>query len=296
MKDTLTKTQTEILEMYTVKKYTISQIANRRQTTKRAVYKILRELRQKGWLEKHSSQKAMPSIMPLSKRYYRLHNLHYKVTPYYYYERYEKNIGKTIFYGKWVIHVNQRSLEFQTQAKKSFDSKDLNECPRLARESFIKAIIKMQERVGCEIIKDQKMNIELVNHHIAEVNNGIARLVQDKKLFIMDENGMIWAIIDKSLKVLETETIDPKYALDDARALEKHYNAMRKPEVMTNEELQVIVTEFAKNMQTHVKVMKRIDKTIDRFNNILKRGDMRFLSQPSRPRPSQQLSLQSFIG
>ena len=176
----------------------------------------------------------------------------------------------------------------------------MNECPRLARESLIKAIQKTEHRVGCEILKDDKMNIELVNHHIAEVRNGIARLVTTKKIEITDEGGLIWAVIDLSLKVPEIETVDPKKALDDQRVLQRHLNSMRQEGALTVTELQYYTTENAKqlhgyavNVAAHVKAVKEMTKVARKLNKLLDGG--RFLFRSSGVRLPQQSLLQDFI-
>lgn len=249
----LTKKELEVYDLWISLNLSAKQISIRRKTTLSATYKHLRNIKKKGYDKSEkirSSKLPMHSIMPTGKKYFRLHNLHLKVTPYYYYDRYKKNIGKPIFLGKWIIHVNTYNLEFQTKKKQSFDHKNIDKANNLARENLYYDIIpKIEERTGCEIIKDDKLNIKLVNHHIAEVRNGVAKLVEDKKLKILDDDGKVWVIIDKSLKTPELETVDPILAIDDQKLLQRHFNDLRKHDPMTNYELQLNLSDIVKTMQ-----------------------------------------------
>jgi predicted DNA-binding protein YlxM (UPF0122 family) len=296
----LTKTEQEVLEMYDVKKYSVNLISKRRGTTPRAVYKILRVLKQKGWLEKHGSQNTTPSITPISKRYYRLHNLHFIVTPYYFYDRFKKEVGKIVHYDKWVIKINSTTLEFQTKRKKSFNSTDINETSRLSRESIYKAIRYIENETGCEVLKDRKMNIELVNHHIAEVNNGIAKNLKNKKLEISDEQGVVWCIVDMSLNIPELETVHPKQATDDMRSLEKHFKSMRVPDSPTVTDLSRLLyahtknTEvYVENIKKHLSVLDKMEKTLEKIDKKLEGGP--FLSRSSSGSGRSQHSRSSLL-
>lgn len=264
----LTQKELEVLEMVTIKNLTIKAILNRGQIKKSALYKHIRNLRIKGYLEK-GGKTRMPAIMPLGKRYYRLHNLHFIITPYYFYERYKSYIGKSLFQDKWHIQINSKNIEFQTRSKASFDSQDIDECSRLCRYALEHALIRIEERIGCEIIKEGKLNVRLLNHHLAEVENGIAKLMKGKKLEIQDEDGKVWGIIDLSPTVPELETVDPILAIDDQKKLQKHFNDMRKPDTPSNSELLSYLTDVAKNqtiynenIKLHLEVLTEINKAI----------------------------------
>ena len=150
----LSKKQLEVYDLFYNQNLSISEIAKRRGTTFNAVKKIVRTLIKKKAIEtgfKQGSKKVMPIIMPqsniepfLNNRYYRYHNLHFIITPYYFFDRY-KNVEKGfgIPYGKWTITFNKKNIEIQLKRHESFDSKDIDECRRIAEEALTDILYKL---------------------------------------------------------------------------------------------------------------------------------------------------------
>jgi hypothetical protein len=222
----LTEKEQRVMSLIETENLSTSKLARRLKLSQGRVSQIKHSLEEKGYLGLNKNLNPMPMVMP--SKYFRLHDLHVITKPYYFYDRFKKDIGKSYYYDKWHIFINTENIEFQTKKKASFDSIDIDECVRDFRASLERAIANVQDTAGCEILRDRRLNIKLVNQHIAEVNNGIAKLVKDKKLEITDENGEVWLVVDKSNKALELEEVHPIKAVDDAHKLEPHMNAMRK--------------------------------------------------------------------
>lgn len=251
----LSQRQTQILEMYVVLGLSTQEIASRLQITKRAVYKHLKKLQKKGFLEYRKirgSQKHIPvSSQPMWKRYFRLHNLHLKIEPYRFYPRYRENISKFgIPYNIWTIMINTLSVELIMLSQESFDSPDLNECKRLAQQNIQKVIFHIENRFGFEAWKNQKCNITLVNHHIAEVENGIAKDVEGTFMQVTGSDHKIWCQIDLSIKKPELEFVHPRRAFDDAELISKYLNDWRDNNPPTSSEIAVLSQQNALLIRT----------------------------------------------
>lgn len=251
----LTQNQEEIMEMYVVKGMIPEQIANARQISIQAVYKTLRKLRKKGWLEYNKNRgfkKSDAYHQRGLKNFFRLHNIHLVIEPYHFYERFKENIHKIYPIGIYTITINTKNIEAQTQKLKSYDEQSINECWVSFAEDMETMIRKLENDVGCEIWKNRKMNIKLVNYHLAEVHNGVATQIMPQKLKIIDLEGKVWLVIDKSTGAPEMETVDPVLARDDMEMLQTYYNDLRQNRPPTNSELaeQIqILTEPVKSFE-----------------------------------------------
>lgn len=236
----LTKTEREVLNLYVVSGLSASDIANRRQTSVQAVYKILKKLHKKGYVEKGLNlglKKTMPVTIKPQKwhRYFRLHGIHLKITPYYFYPKYSQNIGKLgTPYGKWMVMVNKNNVELQLQPMQSYDSPSLEECKEMLMGDIHKTLFQIENRFGFEAWKNQRASITLVNHHIAEVNNGIARELQGTYMQIIGADSKVWCQIDMSIKRPELEFVHPRQAFDDAGLISAYLNDLRENQPLTN--------------------------------------------------------------
>lgn len=292
----LTKTEQKVYDLWIGEDLSSFDIANRRGTKERIVKRHIQKIKEKGFDKTKSTLSTlldMPIIKDVSvlpDRYYRLHNLHFIIRPYYFYPKY-KNVerGFGIPFKRWTVTFNKHNIELQLKKKQSFDSIDINECRRLAHSELNVTLIRLGMKYGFEVFKDGKCNIELVNHHFAEVRNGIAVKLKGKKLKI-SEDGEVWAVADQSIGVPEFETVDPLLATDDMKKLEGHYNAMRvegSPNVtdlskIAKQTLQAVqynakninqnaltMGKYAKQVELHLTVLTKMGTALDSINRKL---------------------------
>lgn len=276
----LTKKQKEVYELYYNLGLSISSIAKRRQVTYNSIKKIILKLKEKGWIEKSFKQgakKTMPSIMGGGQKYYRYHNLHLVIYPYYFYKRYNDiSKGFGIPYGKWTVTFNKRNIEIQLKEKESFDSLDIEDCRKQAQEEVNSTIYKLSERYGFEVFKEGKVNIKLVNQHMAEVENGISKLVS-QKFEIIGKDSKVWLLIDKSTGFKELETVHSELCPDDMKLLEKYLNDWRNNTPPTNSELSMAIMNSLKlqgvyneNIKKHLSVLENMDISLRELTNFIK--------------------------
>lgn len=320
----ISEQQLKVYDLYFNLGYSQKQIACSLKISKGRVSQIVRLLREKGAVREQVYPPKLFSmpipITPLNsptpiscgtQRYWRLHDLHFIAEPYYFYPKYaQAKKGFGIPYGKWTVTFNEKNIEYQLQKLESFDSKDIDECRRLAQESLNKVITETGERYGFEVFKDKKCNIKLVNHHFAEVENGVAVINKGKKIKIFGTDGKVWLVIDKSTGKPELETVHPVMATDDAKLMDKYYNDLRNNDPPTNSELEGFIYSNAKqvsqindvmvhldkNLKTHFRVLNGIEKAVLKLDKTISKGAGRFLSQPSGQHSPQQSSLLDYGG
>lgn len=322
--------QQQVLDMLIGQELNEKQIASKRRCTPRAVRHILKKLKEKGYINNYlpgGSKNNTPvslkgfqkSKFPIEKQW-RLHNLHFVLKPYYFYPRYHKlrteKGNYAIQYKEWSIKLHTDTIEIQLQDWAEFSNSDKWSAIRMADESFNRTLREIQSRFGFEVWKDKKVNIKMVNHHLARNPSEIANARDGKYLFIKGHDGKIWFTIDKS-KGVEHEYQHPERALTDSEKVETYFNDILYKQPPTNSELSSLIFQnaqqlqyYGKNIVSHVKAVQDISSGIHEFTKTIQveikglkkdiikevsKSNNRFLSQPSRPQQLSQLLLTKYI-
>jgi hypothetical protein len=135
-------------------------------------------------------------------------------------------------------------LEIYQDKESSFTGNTIEQCFEKAINYFNDIIYKIEARYNISIVKEGYHNISIVNGHLAEVNNGIAKELYLSKEYITiyGKDGKAWFKIDYSKKQFkEAETVHPRDFKRDAQIVfGKYLNDWRDNEPMTNSELQQI--------------------------------------------------------
>lgn len=230
----LTQRETEILKALTEDFLTPSKVSLRLKISKVAVYKHIKKLRLKGYLNGSSYKgftNAMVSVkggftdvptFPVEGPYLRLHGREYHLTLK---KEYLKKQAPKFLWGTKLYVYKTTARLFQADrhiyAKTTEELKDLS-------DRFFNAIFNYIE---------DRLNIPIgnvtISHigHIAEVNSEFAKAAEAKqsKIYIKaPEDGKVWLITDKSLNRNETETTHSKTSLkDSALVFDRVFNAYR---------------------------------------------------------------------
>jgi hypothetical protein len=253
-KPKLTIRQQEVLNLILKDKLTVPEISSRLEITRAMVYKYRKKLIKKGYLNdkfRGGLQNGMVDTIRGVTKYWRLHDLHFVIEPFYFYERYEEirlkkgNFG--IPYDRWKIFLNTRNIELMLQDKKDIRGFNPYEVSAKAEKEFNNILERVSKEYGFEAYKNRKANIRLVNQHWAEVENEIAKEHKGQYLQIRGEDNKVWFVVDLSMKPqIEGEYVHSQRAKEDALTISKHLNILRKPETLNNEELQDFLSQNVK--------------------------------------------------
>jgi hypothetical protein len=270
----ITQIQKEIIRLLE-QNYKPKDISFRRKTSIRAVYKIVKGLKDKGIIT-GSFKKGFnfqPTSIPLSKKLLRLHGqefnlpLKYKEKPYFPQETTLKIQGNTVrFY--------RNSIEIYS--KQSFYGHSTQEVRQKSMDYFKEFFIKLQQTYKI-IFKSVKQ----VNAHYSEVENELAKDYNQKKEKIAisaKEDNKIWSKIDFSLNENEFETLHPLTAEADINKVKDFFQDVRdkehfKPSELTTQVIGLTQNQemFNENLVKHFQVLDDMRKTMKDIRKYIKK-------------------------
>lgn len=293
--------------------HTITEISKLRETTRRATYKILSSLEEKGLIENIGSpkqkvynitRKGLEGIHSFVGLKYNLrgHNIGFKIEVLDSPKNWDKKRQQLLrlpFFNKRIKLKNNeqhlfsyQKLEIKTTSKSviiklpEILSKDLNEAIIQAMDMLYDSLPKIERLFKVKLVKDYKANITIISQEWASLQDALAKLyrVENKKLYVTDEEGKIWLIADYSFNVDELETVLPETSDDDMDIVKRHMNDLRDNRPPTNSQLnnsiaghdQVInksmkvLEGYAEQIALHLEVEKEQLKTQKEIQSLLK--------------------------
>lgn len=300
----LTRTEKEILDLLTIDFLTIQQIATRRKTSDKAVYKILKKLKQKGAynIGLQKVEKSRGTIQPSTKNFnqIRLHGQEFNIKIIWKDYRYKKTLekcnlievdGNTIRLFKGSIEVySGQHFYADDEDKATFDS----------IVYFQKIFRRLEHDLNVILIKPRSQNIRQVKGEYAEINNEIAKDYNTKKeklRIYANDDGKLCFLIDNSFNLHEFEAVHPKTSKQDITKVKEVFNDYRDNDTdlpsdtktmikdlviattnMAKRQEQSILMEerYANQIEKHLKVQTKtlsalgnIDKSFKKFNKLL---------------------------
>lgn len=235
----LSKTQREIYRLLTEEYLSVEAIANRRQTTDKAVYKTIKILKEKGLFSKNYKpyKKERGTIQPFFKKIagkrqkIRLHGQQFRIKIISKSRKYLENrqkCNKLVIKGCSVL-LHRHSISIFD--KNSYFGDNETEALGYASEFIDRLFWILEDRFNIIICKSEFSNAKIVRSHYAETHNGLAKDLhsQGKKLKIRtNEDGKIWLEIDNSFNMHEAEFKHPDSSLDDTAIMHPFFNDLRE--------------------------------------------------------------------
>ena len=248
----LTKSEQEVLLYLTSEFLTVNQIAIRRKTTKRAVYKTLSILKKKGMINNnnnlvHKKRSTLVNHHPL-----RLHGEEYNIKILYKDQRYKNILNKCniLTIDGNTIRLYKDSLEIYSG--QMFYGDDMLKVNFKAVNYWNKFIVRLQNDLKIILIKSRSQNIKRVNAHYAEINNELAVECNNKceKIRIYtNDTGKLWCLMDKSWSVDEIETVHPQTSKRDmGDVIKPFFNDLRDRDHIPLSELSHTMADTAKQV------------------------------------------------
>jgi len=249
---TTSKQQSEILALID-EGLTPKQIATRRGTSVRAVYKTINKLKNRGFKMGGFNFQGTPSRVKLSKNHIRLHGIEFNIkiiSNSDYYRRIQKATPTLNIEGN-IIRLYKESLEVYQSKEQFFYGNDASTATRSALDYFKSLFQKIEHRLKILIVKSDSKNIQIVNNHYSEVHNEIAKEANNKRIKIQfkGKDNKIWFQIDDSFNLDEAEFIHPLTAKVDIDRVKRHWDDLRKNDPPNNSEL-------ADHLRNHIEITK----------------------------------------
>ena len=234
----LSNNQKEILEMLTTQYLTVRQIANRRKTSDKAVYKVMKKLKEKGYLtgtvmggvEKTNPPVDLAHIIRLHGQEFNIHILTQS-------DRYKQFcIKKNIMQlDGCTLRLYRNSIELYSC--KSFTGADAEQAHSTSMKFWHEFFLKLEQKLGIIILNGINTSIREVNAHYSEINNGLAHEKNKKgqQIRFKGEDGKTWLLTDNSFKLNELETIHPELAKEDMEKIKPFFDDLRQNPVKLSE-------------------------------------------------------------
>jgi hypothetical protein len=291
---------------YEVLKYisqflTIKDMAKQRKVSTTAIYRRIYAILDKGWIRKIGKNYELTdeginrlNSFIKSSNTIRLHNLAFKVKLINKPTNWDlqrskivnlRNLSKRIdlnnnsyeihSFNNVKIKTTNSSIIFYMP---SFYGKTTDECFRNALESLWSLIPRVEALFKVILIKDRKVNIEIISQHYASLQDALAKIYkqEDNKLYVKDENDNLWLICDYSFRVDELETVYVNSAKEDMDTVKDFLNDLRKnPATMTGvldliRQVTANQLIYAKNTESHIELYKGLTKEIRGLSKAIK--------------------------
>lgn len=184
----------------------------------------------------------------------RLHSVQFHITLSYAGERYHRRRVKSSSFKFEALTVVLYPKYLEVYINRDF----VAETPDLCRAAMFAWLWEVSERLERALdvvyMKDKGANVKLVNSHVAELNNGVAYDVKEKKeaLRLKGGDGKPWLEVDRSLSGFELEAVHPNAAHEDMVKLKPHLEEWRRQDkpVLTEDILSLIRSLAVLNMET----------------------------------------------
>lgn len=235
----LTTAQKVILHLITDEFLTIKQIAQRRNCSIQAVYKIIAQIKKKGVLG-NGLNKVEKVESTFNQSDVRLHGQEFNIRILWQDNKYQELLEKSnvIFIDSNTIRLYKNSIEIYSG--QSFYGNTANISENKSLSYWQGFLARLEHDLKVLLIKTRARNIKIVNQHYARGNSEIAddSVKNRERVWVYaEEDGKLAFITDDSFGFREDETVHPITAKIDRKAVDKQVNDWRLNNPPTNSEL-----------------------------------------------------------
>lgn len=280
-KKELTNAEKEVLDMITIKFYSLKQMQVIRKCSRQAVYKIVKSLKKKGVLNLglQAVNKNESSCQPNQVR---LHGQEFNIKLIWQDNRYQELINKSnvLYLDGHTIRLYSNSIEIYAGEGISFYGEDSDRAYKKSIEYWNRFFIKLEHEIKAIIIKNNCKNIKEVNWHFARGDSEICENAREtgKRIRVYCPiDGKLAYLTDESFRGREDETVHPITAKIDRKAIDKQVNDWRLNNPPTNSELSRNIAEvtqnqqvFAQNMLSHISAIQELGKGVKKLTRVMK--------------------------
>lgn len=174
------------------------------------------------------------------------------------------------FKGRKVWLTRKSIIVFE---KSSYMAENSTEARQYAIYDFMILIRALERYLKADFgVSDKNFKFKVSRQHYALIKNALAKQYdrENKKLYVSNENGKQWFIIDNSFNLHEAETIDPDTADQDNLKIQKFFNGIKSfdnftPNFVVTSIAQVTSNQlmFAENMRSHIEAIKKLGCAVE---------------------------------
>jgi len=234
VKPKITEAEAEVIHLLTDEFLTPKQVAIRRKTSTQFVYKIIKNLKKKGLIDRAYNKvaKSQSTLQPCNQ--IRLHGQEFNIKILYKDQRYKELLNKanTLNVDGNTIRLYRDSIEVYSGI--SFYADDVDKATARSMDYWNRFFRRLEHDLKLILVKPRYQNIRLVNQHYAEINNELAEECEKKAYKIRvyaTDDGKLWFTIDNSFNLHEAETQHPGTAKQDMGDVVKpFFNDLRDKE------------------------------------------------------------------
>ena len=234
--NTLSEEQKIILDYLTIDFMTVKQIAKKRGTSRQATYKTISKLKEKGYLKHRAggfngglkikgvrTLNSSPLQSDNINKIYRLHGQNFTIKILNSSQRYTNLIKNR---NKDEIDNNTLMLESDNitiYLNKDFWGEEPNESVKLSLLYVERLIVRIENAYNITLQTKTRCDIKYFRGHIAKTGDPYARKInlEDDKLKIYDDMGVLRLLVDKSFNYDELEAVSMKHNKDMNRINDK---------------------------------------------------------------------------
>jgi len=221
-----TKTEKIILDYLTKDFYTIKQISTLRKTSIRNTQKIVKKLREKGYLSKDYKKVRFVGGGSEPTRRYDVHGLQYHIRLIHNSVKYKEQFKKSniIYLETSIVTLYRDALEIHDYNR--YTAEDENEATRRALQQLTRNLTTLEHDLDVILLKPRENNIKVVKAKYTEGGNEIAQEQRNYPKPIKveaTEDGKLWFMCDHSFNLDEGHTLHPDTAKPDMSDVVKPY-------------------------------------------------------------------------
>lgn len=236
----LTPTQEEVLHLLTVERLTPIEISQRRDTSRSAVYQIIRKLRKMGYVSKDYRSLHKPGDSSEGPRQWELHGCKWRVEIIdgQQSKKYRKILGK----GNGQLKLKSSTIELYpdvitVHCKVPFRSDHPDKCIIKSWDYLWRVLTILQDDLGLTLCKERRYNIRRYAGHFPRMNDELATQPGASKIKVYDDDdGNLRFHIDWSKdNIPESEFLHPKHGGIDAGTYEDFIRDLKNPHLPLSE-------------------------------------------------------------
>jgi len=248
----LTNAEKEVFRLITEEFLTLKQIKIRRQCSRQAVYKILKNLKEKGALDL-GCQKVDKIEALVNQRPIRLHGQEFNIRILFQNEKYQSTLktSNLIHLNGHTIKLYRNSIEIYAGEGISFYGDSASQALSKSLVYWKKFITSLEHEFKVILLKPRARNIRIVNQHFAKGNSEICdnAINNHKRIKVFAvEDGKLAFITDDSFGFREDETVHPQTSKPDREAVDKQVNDWRTNNPPTNSQLTQHISQITTNV------------------------------------------------